>query len=409
MDNESMNNESMNNESMNNESMNNESMNNESMNNDKSTNNESLNNESMNNLQQKILDTNIELLNLQKSRPNIGKYFLYFLLIVVIYLLFQVLSIIISYRSIFDWWKNNGGKDYDNFVNIFAIMSSYKSIIIYWLLSIFGNIFTKLDRGQIMFLTDIVLKNSVTVVDNVRSGFVQPRHVAKDIRFAREDGDILYNNWLDNDVNEVKSYPNPVDYPGWIARFIKWGIPAFNTSPDTSFVVPDYTTSSKTPQQANDEWFNIKLHPDNFLARYGIAVDCPLILCFINNNYTTNGVIIRASSMTFLMGGGSVSNPGGWVGWMQSLEGDNISRAGYTDLIFSHLEFKPITKDDSALKCNVAGSILGGIGEMAGAAALGPMILPLEAFPYAAPFLGFCLAMVVVSKTLVEMHSDGCY
>ena len=378
-----------------NESMNNESMNNESIINDKSTNSERMNNESMNNLQQKILDSNIELLNLQKSRPNIGKYFLYFLLIVVIYLVVTILRIIVAYKPIFDWWKNNNGEPYDKFVNIFSIMASHDSIIIYCLVSLFGNIFTTLNRQQIMFFSDIVLPYSViTSSKGVKSGFVVPRHVARDIRFSKEDQIIEYNIWLDDESisDDDKKYPDALDREGWKQKFIKWGVGGWVPN-DDGFEVPNYI--KKPPQDVVKDWFDIKKHPDNFLARYGMFVDCPLILGFVNNLYSIDGIELNPSCMQYLLGGGSPSNPGGWVGWMLSL-GDDISRTKYNDFVYAKLNVKDFHEEQKNKDpgCDVGSLITEGLAGGAGLGSVAAFLVPAAGI--GAPFVIGALALVAI-------------
>jgi hypothetical protein len=368
----------------------NESVNNESMN------NESMNNESMNNLQQKILDTNIELLNLQKSRPNIGKYFLYFLLIVVIYLVITILRIMLAYKPIFNWWKNNNGQQYDKFVSIFSIMASHDSIIIYWLVSLFGNIFTTLNRQQIMFFSDIVLPYSVIINSKgVKSGFVVPRHVARDIRFSREDGIVEYNNWLDDDsIPDIdKIYPNALERDEWKNKFIKWGVGGWALN-DDQFYVPNYTI--KKPEEVVKEWFDIKKHPDNFLARYGMFVDCPLILGFVNNLYSIDGIELNPSCMEYLLGGGSPGNPGGWVGWMISL-GDDISRTKYNDFLYSKLNVKDFHEQpkNNDPGCEPWSLITEGLAGGAGLGSVAAFLVPATG-PFAPLFIAGTLGLVAV-------------
>ena len=261
---------------------------------------------------------NNKIISDSKFHWKAGYIILYICLLIIIIIILKIVSIKRTYSPTFEWWNGNGGANYTKFFNLFAVMSSYDSIIFYYISKLFGNLYNQISRPQIIFLVNRIFPLMVSdLPDNAnRSRFVLPSHIAKDIKLSKGDGDKFYNDFLKN-----QKYTNPVSgisysyddsltlkydytnkthptrtvvngkvgvYPGpsasssndWKSLFIEWGITEWIPYKDS----PDFLTPKMDEDNAK-AWLDTTTRPDNFLARYGIMPDSPLIISYINNAY----------------------------------------------------------------------------------------------------------------------------
>ena len=63
---------------------------------------------------------------------NAKTIIIYIFLLIFILILFKLITIKLNYKPIFSWWNDNSGNLYSKDFDIFAIMSSYDSIIFYY-------------------------------------------------------------------------------------------------------------------------------------------------------------------------------------------------------------------------------------------------------------------------------------
>ena len=131
---------------------------------------------------------------------------IYIFLLIFVLILFKLITIKINYKPMFEWWNNNSGNLYNKDFDIFAIMSSYDSIIFYWISSIFGTLNTQIDRAQIMFLVNKIFPLTITPGISEITQFVLPRHMVVSIQFTRGDSDLWFSKWLDNHNYDDQSF-----------------------------------------------------------------------------------------------------------------------------------------------------------------------------------------------------------
>lgn len=336
-----------------------------------------------------------------KFEWNAGTVILYIIILIVILILFRYFSIKMKYKPIFDWWNQNGGSLYDKYFNIFAIMAAYDNIIFYYISSLSGTLINQINRAQIMFLCDKIFPLTITPGISEITQFVLPRHMTVSINFTTGDNDLWFNEWLnknpnyddksyllysnitepapdakgkiiynvtnDNKIpdpktNKIGVYPAPNDTTNWKYLFIQWGAKTWSTSQDGTIIIPSLQPNEVT------EWLDCNSHPDNFLARYGILPDSPLVIAFINNTYNYKSLKLDAISFKNLIG---ASNPGGWIGYLNGMYNSNISYDDYVDILYTTLAVEvripkpkaPVSNDcDTA--SNVISSISTGLGPL---------------------------------------------
>lgn len=312
---------------------------------------------------------------------NTGSIILYIIILIVILVIFKIISINANYSPMFQWWNQNNGKQYNKFFNLFGVMASYESKFLYYISNIFGSLFNTINREQILFLANRIFPLTKSSTGNDPSRFVTPRHIANNIEFSFIDGDKWFNDFLKNkkyvnpktgeyysyneniplsytvdqgddpddptkfyrNVDEstqtVGIYPSSIDREGWRMLFQEWGSGKWKIrSPDDpNFRVPEF--NQDTAAQIEKNWFTNceNQHPDNFFARYGIAPDSPLVICFVNGSYqdpAQPGTKINSNSFKNLINNTN-NTPGGWIGYLEGMESSSISEDDYINFIDS--------------------------------------------------------------------------
>jgi len=353
--------------------------------------------------------------NKSKFHWTPGYIALYIFFLIIIIIIFKIIMIKRTYSPTFEWWEGNGGKNYTKFFNLFAVMSSYDSIIFYWFSKLFGNLYNQITRGQIMFLVNRIfpLMRS-TNPDNINtSRFVLPSHIANDIKLSRGQ-DKFFDNFLetalytnpisgdtfryDDSVQLRYDYTNPdkpvrkVDketgkvgvYPGpsssytndWLTLFKEWGSTEW-TAPyplSPQFQLP---TMNDTVVKAWLGTDTTSVRPDNFLARYGIMPDSPLVISYISQSFNDprTGLKLDPQCFTNLIGGNSSSLPGGWVSYLNGMESSSTSADDYTNYIYSsYLTENPANNGGKTSTCDVAGNDISGAVTGIGIAAMAAFV-----------------------------------
>jgi hypothetical protein len=321
---------------------------------------------------------------------------IYIFLLIVILILFKLITIKLNYKPIFSWWNDNSGNLYSKDFDIFAVMSSYESIIFYWISSIFGTLNTQIDRAQIMFLVNKIFPLTITPGISEITQFVLPRHIAQSIQFTRGDADLWFNKWLDdhkdyddqsiltyksipepkpNDkgeiiyntadivriadsrTNKIGVYPSPNMPNDWLYLFVEWGAKTWMKEKDGTLLTP-----SLPPDEAT-EWLDCEKHPDNFLARYGIMPDSPLVVVFLSNLYNDPRTGLKLDAIAFknLIG---VINPGGWVGYLNGLYKSDINEDEYIAILYTTYAIRvdiPNPKASTSADCDTSANALSSI------------------------------------------------
>ena len=118
---------------------------------------------------------------------------------------------------------------------------------------------------------------------------------------------------------KVGVYPGPSAAASndWKSLFQEWGVKEWLPYKDS----PGFLIPTMTPVTVVSDWLNTTARPDNFLARYGIMPDSPLIISYINNAYNDprTGLKLDAACFTNLIGGNSTSLPGGWISYLNGM------------------------------------------------------------------------------------------
>ena len=180
----------------------------------------------------------------------------------------------------------------------------------------------------------------------------------------------LIFEWL-NGPNSTKSNltttPDPTSSGGF---FFYW------TSTDKSEVVIQVNLAtggddgspngaSKPMSQKYQYWFgpdNKSPPGDNWISRMGLPYNTPLIIGYVNNQYSIEGVIMDPQAFQNLVGGVSGDIAGGWVGYAQGL-GEQISSDALNNIIKTSVEYTP-TKAPPPCKKSAAGGIFGFLGPL---------------------------------------------
>ena len=79
---------------------------------------------------------------------------------------------------------------------------------------------------------------------------------------------------------------------------------------------------------------------DNWISRMGLPYNTPLIIGYVNNQYSIEGVIMDPQAFQNLVGGVSGDIAGGWVGYAQGL-GEQISSDALNNIIKTSVEYTP--------------------------------------------------------------------
>lgn len=311
----------------------------------------------------------------------------------------------------FDWWNNNGGNLYDKKFNLFAVMSSYESYIIYLGSLLFGTLTNQISRGEIIFLVEKIFPLTYISGMSEITQFVLPRNITESIQFARGDNDIWFNKWLDDNgyndqaylrydipdpnpdnnlkpnangeityisktrivdpnTNTIGVYPSVTDRVAWKYLFVEWGAKTWVTEKNSSFL-----QCSMTPDDQS-EWFSYEKHPDNFLARYGIMPNCPIIFAYINNafNDPDTGLKIDANAFEHLI-------TGGWIGYLNGVQNSSFSEDDYVNLLYTDYAINiniPKPKVSPSDNCDTGTNIISSISTAVGPLGLA-FLLPFPA------------------------------
>jgi hypothetical protein len=309
----------------------------------------------------------------------------YLLLLFIVYTLYSLLSIRLVYKPIFDWWSINGGSKYDKDVPLFSMMTAYHApSYVYYMTKLAGTYIEGMTRDQIEFLVGTIIPHLYMVDEKGKeSGFVKPRHLAEDIRFRPGDN-MAFDDWYKKGLNGVPynidlpltydgSTPKTVDkhvgvYPdnsnpiAWGLKFKEWGVRDMIPGSE-SLQVPNVTADVAA------EWLDAKLHPDNFLGRYGILPDSPICVFFMNGVYDDKetGMVLDPQAFKDLISGKVTQNASGWMGYLHGM-GENSSEDILKTTLFSRYAIKQ--KPPPPPCPSPAGSILSTIASAAAMVAM---------------------------------------
>lgn len=296
---------------------------------------------------------------------------LFLICFIILYIIIKIIGIKNSYSPVFTWWNGNGGNNYSKKLNIFAVMASYDSYIIYLFSSLFGTLSNQIDRTQIDFLVNRIFPYTVTEGIEKITQFVLPRHMTESVLFQRGDNDKWFNSWLDNNgydsqsslnydfaktppqkipdpnTNKIGVYPSSENTQAWKQLIKEWGAKTWIASGDKSgFEVPSL------PPEEVAIWLKYEDRPDNFLSRYGILPDCPLVVTFINNYNQDPLTGLKLNPQAFKDLIGAQQNIGGWIGYLNGSKSGDMSSDDYFNYLQTHYATQVIIPPGQAKPCS---------------------------------------------------------
>jgi hypothetical protein len=180
-------------------------------------------------------------------------------------------------------------------------------------------------------------------------------------------------------------YPgqNPSSFIHWKGCIQAWAnggldkiVPQDKRNQNTSFWMwsldeEQHLWALKDTKQANDEslWWNIEAQPDNVFARSGITFLSPLVIGFVSQKASFQGVTYEFDPQAFtaLLGNQGGSLAGGWVGMLnkfgETKSSDDLSRLCF-DAVDLDKRIGDVPPCSTVLNVTGAAALTGGSGLM---------------------------------------------
>ena len=293
----------------------------------------------------------------------------------IVWLVTSYIMIRINYKPQFDWWITNGGTNYDEKFNLFALCTANYSTPLYYISKLFANPLNQLNIAQTSFVIGQLLPHIRYELDGKQYGLLTPKSLCETVKISRQDNDDTFNYWFDHSKKNGKFmkedivlkytpdspvkngagrdtytyslvdsgdnygvYPGPTDQPSWCGLILEWlgdkGEWVMEKSEQDNMLRPIPKIGL---QNSLGKWFANGGRGDNFLARMNILPDCPLVLFFCNNYYIVQGVKVDSQAFTNLLSpAGSLA--GGWVGFLRGAS--SLDYDDYVSLLYSQLADK---------------------------------------------------------------------
>lgn len=346
---------------------------------------------------------------------DILRYGLKFLMAVIIYYIITWILFRLNYKPIFDWWSLNDGARYDKYFNLNNTLLAYNSRLLYNVTKLSGTPVNDLNIQQIKFFVGYVLKfQRYTDSMGNQQGILIPRSVTQSILPKPGDNDILFDHWLQykssmdtfgeprlygydlvytenkppvttsdgkliftytpqkvtmGDKSAYGVYPSWADPVSWRGLITTWlGSDKWGWSIDTNGA---YVPTPLTPDASYDKWFdNGTGRGDNFLARYNILPDAPIVVYFCNNKWSVGGIQVNALALQNLIHP-LAANVGGWLGYILNSYSTDVSINDYISIFTTSYDTRPLPSPPSCKKPSVGNTILQGVSSAAPMLAFG--------------------------------------
>jgi hypothetical protein len=351
------------------------------------------------------------------------KVFFIIMISLIFWYITQYIIILILYKPLFQWWKTNNGEQYDKVFNMMTPATIDYSSIMYYMNKLNGGPLNKLDTNQLRFLVGRIFP-FMTYIDQNRQqqGILTPKSICKSILLSPSDSpaDELFTKWFmsakrgglpikegalllykksDKHTSTTvpggfyytySFIPNPKDskdfgvsgiYPqgatdrnDWTGLILEWLGPDWGIAPDKN----DINHFVGINPNANYDKWTENTRGDNFLSRYGIFPDSPLITYFCNDLYSTNGMPINAIAFQNLIAPqGDVA--GGWIGYLNGMVGSQDD--DYYKILYTSVEY-PLPKNPTCSKKDVGSGFMAGLSTMFSTASMALMVPPSPASPF---------------------------
>lgn len=367
------------------------------------------------------------------------------------YLGLQALRIRFENHTLFSWWNGNEGGKYSRYMSLFMVLTFYQgSQLLYWLISLLKPPAFQLTKSNIAFLSGTLLSylRLPSIKDPKKQmGILTPKQLCQTVLLHSGDGDDLFDAWykdpknkrlqgdvandpayaltfddarvgpddgsldftgryqnIQNRPNLYGVYPSAADRRSWMGCIQAWAngglfkthvaykwYPAAGDK-NLYVLMPNADSGGFDKDKDPSLWFEDQ--PDNFLGRYGIRMDSPLVTFFAAGKaYLNNAPAdeVDPESLYHLIGEDfSDDNPGGWLGFMYG-KGPKTAADAYYNALFTSVDAQAAPPSDPRT-CNALKN--GFIGAGTAALSAAPMLLPLLAeFPVTAIF---AMAMAAV-------------
>ena len=322
-------------------------------------------------------------------------------------------------KVINDWWNHRGGSKYNTCFNT-DLINEFNSME--WIYELDKMFFSSAKEALLTYKDIDFLDNNVmwhifvqsstgTLNKDNTSNFVWPKHICNSILFEKGE-DYLYDQYLSGGG---KGYPDGNSQSDWRNLILKWCGPDSGAkfapmpgSGDLQYI------DSKTINTSKLEWMNFKTHPDNVFARYGIRFDSALITSLCNDKLTgVKGSKLNHNAALSLIGsksgGGTVTENGGWVGYLLKLDESDPTDFIYTSLTTgapgNMLGSGQDGSGSQSKKCtgqDWTSSVMSGIGGAVGIASMAVFA------PEALPFIALGALFSGAAAGVGSAASNGC-
>jgi hypothetical protein len=344
------------------------------------------------------------------------------LLIFIINLIIQYIIIRINHKPMFDWWNMYGGKAYDDKFSMFSLVTSSSNTILFYLNKLFTSPMSHLNIAEVRFIYEYLLPyQRYTDSKTGQHGILTPKSLCETVMLSPDDGDVPFTEWFntakkDGQVPDYSKklsyhqtstkdpktnivyysyvyttpgvqgvYPAPTDRPSWAGLIMDWlngsdegkngtGYWRWQLDGDNVYI-PTVMNTKVDPSELMKNWFD-PARGDNFLSRMNITPDAPLITYYLTDQWSTSSIKVDANSFTNMLASGSKSASGGWLGFLQNLEGSSTSAENYYNLISTHTYAKPVPPPPACKKASVGAGFLAGLGSLLSAGMMLAMMIP---------------------------------
>jgi hypothetical protein len=308
----------------------------------------------------------------QPVRVTFGKWPIYILIFIILWIISRVIYIKVNNKALFDWWNSNNGNLYKNKFNLFNFLAFYQSTVIYNLSKLTMPSSAVLSEGQIRFIMGEVFPYQTYVINGTQYGLITPKSLCNTVKLSTDDDDDKFNYWFQYQASPSRDvdstlyysstsstdtstnittytftiekdpvtdkygvYPSSTDHTSWMGLIQEWlGSGWAWTQGENGLWVPK-PISGSVDDTTTKQWFDGR--GDNFFARMDIPPDAPIIVYFCNGQYTVDGTIIDALAMKNLLAPIG-TNTGGWIGFVQGM-GVSISQDELRNFIRTDVEF----------------------------------------------------------------------
>jgi hypothetical protein len=340
---------------------------------------------------------------------NISGVKVFFIIMICLLLLYiqTYVTILILYKPLFQWWKDNNGSPYDKIFNMMTVATANYSTIMYGINKLKGGPLNKININQLQFLIGRIFPFMIHSDTNGKQvGILTPRAICESILLSPTHNDSIFNFWFKTakrggmpiqegaNLNYTRSeskksknvagetyytyeftpddtgvsgiYPrSPTDTNAWTGLILEWLGPGWGVAPDEEGNIMNFV-----PITADADYSYYMDRGDNFLARYRIFPDSPLVTYFCNGKYSSGGMRVDSTAFSNLIAPqGGVA--GGWIGFLNGTV--NQSTDSLNDLLYTSVEYT-LPNSPSCTPSNTAAGVGAGVSSFLAIGVMAAMV-----------------------------------